>query len=628
MFPTARRAVVAVLALAMTMALTATTAFAEPVFRDKPRTTRPNPDVVLRGSGWGHGVGMSQYGAYAMAQAGRNYREILTYYYRGTVINDAKMPNGIRVGLHNSATASPITAVKGDVQWKACDGSDCVNAKKQSEDVTYTVRLLDDGRYQLSRGSTVMWRGGKGRTLRAAFNPDARAGGSIIEAFNPNGSRRRYKWGRMEYTARSAAAGTMFMVLDIPTMQHYLRGLGEVPSSWGAKGIASLKAQATAARTYALRYHRDYNGRRSDCLCSVLATAANQVYVGYDKETEAYGDYWVKAVDDTKGMVARYDGNLISTYYSSSHGGRSENIQDSWAYGTTPIPYLRSVGDEWSLKADTGNGLASWKKQVSNESFANFLRTDIRKVRRIKIASDRTDGGTPRTLRVRGLNSDGKLIRRSRSGYTAANNKGLVGIDLRAAYRYSGQVDLYTLPSQQIRKIGFPPFTDDDGSIHEYRIVYAHRAGIMERRTETRFAPGGRVTRARAALYLYRTIRMPDATRDYYDDDDDQPKVIRRAINALARAGISGGLKSREFDPKHSLTRGQAATFFKRALDLNVPDRDYFTDDGSSPHEDEINAMRRKGLMSGCAPEKFCPGREMTRGQMATLLARTVEAYR
>ena len=611
-----RRTTVAVLAATLVMTLLGSPAAAAPSFRDRPFGTRPNPDVVLRGSGWGHGVGMSQYGAYAMALAGYNFVEILKHYYRGISVGEGRMPESVRVGLGTSTTYSYVTAVNGPVPWRACGGGSCRIVRTQPEGSTWQVTLLFDGRYRLQRGSTVLYRGAAGQVLRADFNPAGRADGTVVRAQNPNGSARRYKWGRLEFIARSNSARTMYVVLDIPEMQLYLRGLGEVPSSWGVGGIASLKAQAVAARTYALKIHQSTGSRRGDCLCTLLATPANQAYTGYDKETEAYGNYWVEAVRDTAGRVAKYDGLLISTFYSSSHGGRSENVQDSWAYGTTPVPYLRSVADPWSLRAP-GNSLASWSRNVSNGGFASFLGGGLYRVRSLRIAG-RTDGGSPENLRASGINSSGRLTRTTRTG-----PKGIVGIALRSAFTYPNY-GLSTLPSQQVRRVGFAPFVDDDGSYHEYKIVYAVAAGIMDRRSQTRFAPGDVVPRRRAALYLWRLFDIPRATGDWYADDDGL--FEEDAINAIARAGYS--LRTTNFRPHDALRRGEAAMFIRRALDLPNATRDYFTDDNRSIYESAINAVAARGLIPGCGDGKFCPRGRFSRVSMAALLYRSVERYR
>ena len=607
-----RRIVLAFVAAALVV-VTAVPAVAAPAFRDRARTARPSPDVILRGSGWGHGVGMSQYGAFAMAQAGRTYSEILKYYYRGIGIGSAAAAP-IRVGLSQGKTTLGVRTVTGTVPWLRCNADGCVQIKTQPEGRTWTVTLLDDGVWRIKDGSTLIFRGAAGQRLEGRFH------GSVISTYNPNGSPKTYRWGKLDLRVKSRTAHTMYVVLAIPTIEQYLRGLGEVPASWGANnGMAALRAQAVTGRTYALKMHRAYAGLRPGCFCSLLATPANQAYTGYEKEAPPYGNLWVKAVTDTANRIATYNGELISTFYSSSHGGRSENIQDSWAYGTTPIPYMRSVADPWSLSSNAGNPYASWTKRVSNASFARFTG-GVRSVRALKITSS-TDGGTPKTLRVGGVDGSGRSVAFTRDG---ANSKGIVGNDLRFAYAYGS---LSTLPSSQLRRIALAPFTDDDGSPNEYAVIFAASANVMDPPSSTRFAVNTEVNRATLALALYRLLQLPRATTDYYSDDEARRE--EGAINAVTAAGLLGGKGGRRlFSPAARVTRAEMAVALYRALQLPPAGSDRFTDDERLAAESAINRVAAARIMGGCTSTRFCPGRTVTRQQLAVYLYRGVERYR
>jgi stage II sporulation protein D len=566
----------------MTASILIPVAHAATPVRTRVLEVRPNPDVIVRGSGWGHSVGMSQYGAFAQARAGWGYGRILRHYYPGIEIPKAPMPSRIRVGLSSTLTFSNVDALNGPIPWKVCaEDGDCQTRVTQRKGTTFTVDVLSDGRFRLRRGDVVKFRGGQGKTLVAAFNPTATTSGTTIEAYNPNVGRALYRWGRLEYTVNSRSARSMFVVMNVPSVELYLRGLGEMPASWGeAGGMAALRAQVVAARTYAVRLHKRYGGFASTCRCSLVATPANQVYTGYTKETGAYAENWVQAVKDTVGHVATYNGGLIEAFYSSSHGGRSEAVEDSYAFGTTPYPYLKSVEDHWSVDAP-GNPYARWEHTITNDRFASFVGGGIRKVRRVAIRG-RTDGGSPRTLSVEGLGADRRPLTVTRaskieqidSRYT---NKGIVGADLKLAFAYPG---LTALPSQQVRTIGFAPFTDEDGTRNEYPIVFVARAGIMNGATPDTFVPASFVSRAGVALVLVRTFRVAPAPdgKDYYDDDDGLP--TEDAINALAHAGITGGLKAREFSPNAEVTRGTLAALLKGLGAPAVP-RLYFDGTGS-----------------------------------------------
>jgi len=108
--------------------------------------------------------------------------------------------------------------------------------------------------------------------------------------------------------------------------EDYLLGIGEMPSCWGSPdrgGLEALKAQAIAARTYALAYTN--NGAQPIC-----TTQACQVYVGSSKVAGACGQYWKQAVEETKGQVILLNGSPITAYYASTAGGFTLNAQEVW----------------------------------------------------------------------------------------------------------------------------------------------------------------------------------------------------------------------------------------------------------------------------------------------------------
>ncbi|HEX6844953.1 MAG TPA: SpoIID/LytB domain-containing protein, partial [Actinomycetota bacterium] len=131
------------------------------------------------------------------------------------------------------------------------------------------------------------------------------------------------------------------------TMEEYLYGLGEVPASWP---MASLQAQAVAARSYATYALRRY-GLRGSCNCNLTDGAGDQVYAGWSKESGELGGRWKRAVDTTERQLATYKGNVIQAFYAASDGGHSEDVEDVW-HGGNPdyaIPWLRGVCNpgEW-----------------------------------------------------------------------------------------------------------------------------------------------------------------------------------------------------------------------------------------------------------------------------------------
>jgi Subtilase family/S-layer homology domain len=87
---------------------------------------------------------------------------------------------------------------------------------------------------------------------------------------------------------------------------------------------------------------------------------------------------------------------------------------------------------------------------------------------------------------------------------------------------------------------------------------------------------------------------------------------------------LIAGCTSTRFCPDGSLTRGQLATALARGLGLPATSTDYFSDDEASPHEANINRLRAAGLTGGCGGGKYCPGQAVRRGGLATALARAL----
>jgi stage II sporulation protein D len=135
--------------------------------------------------------------------------------------------------------------------------------------------------------------------------------------------------------ARVNGSGSLAGVNELPVEQ-YLYGV--VPRELGPIAypeIEAQKAQAVAARTYALA---GFNRRASDGY-DLRATTDDQVYGGYAAEHAVS----TAAVDATAGVVATYGGNLISALYSSTSGGYTANNEESFA--SAPVAYLRGIPD-------------------------------------------------------------------------------------------------------------------------------------------------------------------------------------------------------------------------------------------------------------------------------------------
>lgn len=120
-------------------------------------------------------------------------------------------------------------------------------------------------------------------------------------------------------------------------LEDYL--LGVVPREIGtrpAEEIEAVKAQAVAARTYAIANI----GSRGDLGFDYWSTTQDQVYGGAADENAVA----TRAVRETRGQIVTFDGVPIHAYYSSTCGGRTAAIEESWP-GRAPVAYLKSVSD-------------------------------------------------------------------------------------------------------------------------------------------------------------------------------------------------------------------------------------------------------------------------------------------
>jgi stage II sporulation protein D len=243
-----------------------------------------SPVFVLKGHGWGHGVGLSQYGALGRANDGQDYKQILGFYYDGTNVGQTSQKK-IRVLLMEGQTSVTLHSSEsfkvGDktlarfTDWKLVPTSDG------------RVRVVGKGKF----GSPVTAKPGEG-FLR-------------IDGL-------RYR-GNLKIHNR----GGSLAVVNVVGLQGYLYSVvpREMPSSWLPE---ALKAQAVAARGYAVRAARA-------SWYDVYDDTRDQVYGGLDYSSgEDPGS--TAAVKATAGELLKYGGDAISAYFSSSNGGEDGSL--------------------------------------------------------------------------------------------------------------------------------------------------------------------------------------------------------------------------------------------------------------------------------------------------------------
>lgn len=386
----------------------------------------PAPPLEIHGSGWGHSVGLSQYGAQAQALDGRSAAQILGHYYPGTSLgatDSATAGQPVRVGLFaNRLEAGEVhVAARGrqpgpptsPVRIRLSPGQ---GDHELSAGEVWRVRLAG-GHYELiTPAGAVVDRGPGPVQAQPAAPAGANPGLLALPQLGAAGDHLAgtFQWGQLEITSHG---GQMRPVLVVG-LEDYLRGLAEMASAWEP---AALQAQAVIARTYAAR--RVAAGPQPACGCHLDATPLSQVYTGYHKEGGPGGGNWTAAVQTSRGAVATFQGRLAETVYSSSHAQRSEDADESWAFpdSSGKHPYLRSVEDSWSADPRVANPHASWTVEVGNHEFANLVaaETGIVRVASVGVA-ETTTGATPEALEVRGWDAAGKRAQARFEGQPSA----------------------------------------------------------------------------------------------------------------------------------------------------------------------------------------------------------------
>jgi stage II sporulation protein D len=258
---------------------------------------------VISGHGWGHGVGLSQYGAYGYAQKGLDYTKILLHYFPGTELGDAPASK-VRVLLTTGAKTIKL-------------GSE---QDFRVRDATGAVHDVAAGKYSLTSALKLKVDGAnKASPLPAPLLFQA---GSAPLSLN-----RPYRG-----SIQVDLVGGKLRAINIVGLEQYLWGVvpAEMPFKWLPE---ALKAQAVAARSYAL-------ATRQTGAFDLYPDTRSQMYLGVDHEKPST----TAAVNATTGQVLLYQGQVAKTYFFSTSGGRTASSEDMWG---KPVPYLVSVPDPY-----------------------------------------------------------------------------------------------------------------------------------------------------------------------------------------------------------------------------------------------------------------------------------------
>jgi stage II sporulation protein D len=275
--------------------------------------------VVVTGHGWGHGVGMSQWGAYGFAKHGWRYDRILAHYYPGTRLSPAPLAQ-VRVQL---AAAQPRVAV-------GCPGTLKVS------DATGRTYSLAGGVYAVNAKLRLP----VGRKLVRQPHHEAITVAVKRPLHSPlvfDCPSAPLTWSGRSYHGLLVVrrAGKRLSVVDSVDLEDYVRGVvaGEMPHTWS---LAALEAQAVATRTYALATL--HPNKHFD----LFSDTRSQVYGGVAYETPQTNF----ASQRTAGKILTWHGLPASTFFFSTSGGRTADVREVWP-DLGDLPYLHSVSDPY-----------------------------------------------------------------------------------------------------------------------------------------------------------------------------------------------------------------------------------------------------------------------------------------
>ncbi len=310
---------------------------------------------VVRGHGFGHGIGMSQYGAYGYATHGKGYRFILGHYYAGTTVAELSGPRIVRVLVDIS---------RGDVVFSGATSA-CGKA------------LAPGREYEAHRaGSGVRLRTSAGRPL-ANCGRKLRAAGAGRVGIAGVGDYR----GALEVVPTDSDVGSL-NAINAVSVNEYVKGVipNESPASWPQ---AALRAQAVAARSYALSVQVSGNG------FDLYDTVSSQVYEGLSSETANTN----LAADATRGEVVMHGGEIAQTYFSACSGGHTESVQNVF-FGPA-VPYLVGVPDPYDYYCP----LHTWTLRFSGPEISDKLSGHLKgKLKQVAITQR---GASPRIVWAR-----------------------------------------------------------------------------------------------------------------------------------------------------------------------------------------------------------------------------------
>ena len=620
--------------------------------------TADEPSITFVGGGYGHGIGMSQYGALGRAEAGHTYDQILGFYYDGTVLTDVEaFGDGITDFSEEGDDIDVLLSVR--TQVAVSTPLDQVGAWEL--EVTAggvpigTITQPLDAHWDTANGRWIAVSGDDdicydvsacvGAPLELAMSGDERV---VLEQYANGPNIGKYRGGKIilhpaavngpkgTAPARCGGPSSFCVIHGDLDLQEYLYGVSEIPFSWHEE---ALKAQVIAARSYAVSRVLARNASSWPDPFDLYDSVSDQKYSGWDEENYpggwidcADGTTWCNAVDATEDLIVDYQGEVAETFYSASNGGATAEPPDVWAGGTTR-PYLLAKDDpfdsgdhnpNYSIRERTYTiaQVSEWLNDYTPPSPIPPDQLHVGTVQSILIDAPPSGRvsfapitiiGSDKTVTVTGRVSGGQII-----------DDGPYGFRFYAAIKEGCEATP-----------GCDPLISTNFKIASFFDVHPNRyfygpvtwmagANITTGVSPTLFAPDGPVTRQQLATFLWRFGDRPSGVLPGPFEDVTIGAYYEEAVAWMAETGITTGTTPTMFSPGHTVTRSEAATFlwrFAGSPDPTVANTFDDVEDGRY-YTNAVRWMVEWEITTGTSPVTFAPKDPLTRGQIATFMWR------
>lgn len=539
-------------------------------------------DFVFTGRGWGHGVGMSQWGAWQAAREGVTFDRILAFYYPGTKLESVPDPNvQVRVRISSEpwkggniddfyqvdlkAVVTPMTLLKhsstGDSTEEIAEGS-FINVLASGGKVQVITSAGPQGPFDY-----IEVRPSAAAVAEGAIPSDVEGRVSIQLKTSSTGDALAYReyWGAMRVQP-SSVQGKLWVYNQV-SLEKYVRSIAEVDYDWAMPGAAAyapeaVKAQAVAARTYALAK----NGPLAD-------NQDDQCYRGYSFEAKYPGI--AEAAEQTAGLILTYQGKPISAFFSAHSGGYTS------VWSGSGSAYLRAQADPWSLRAPPANMASAGPGYAWTYSISPADLT-------AKVTGRLTDLSTGKAVNV-GLLKRVEIIARDTADADSHAR----------TLRLTGENGTATVSASSFR------------ALFGYSVM-------------------------RSTLILSITGGEPLAVGEFYDVGADHQ--YHDEIARMVTAGLMNGYESGFFKPEGSITRWQFAKIAVNLYNIMHPGAPIAVVDVDMPpfadvpvkkgvlgdESDWVAAAKNAGLVTGATPTGFQPYTVMRRDHIAAMMCRAL----